>query len=182
MDEQTAWEDIGGAVRRESSLPVRASRRALEARATDIHDLEPVDRSEFFAEVGPCLALTMGVGMSPGDQDAWLEAAFIALDGIPIGLLRRGVRAAMLNADHPSKIIPAIMAEIGANWTWRREHRPAQPMIEGPRPPRGVQALMDARGKPMTDAETNALNAHLERIGSPARYYPDGSKLTGEAA
>jgi hypothetical protein len=113
--------------------------------------------------------------MSQPDQDAWFEAAFIALAGIPIGLLRRGVKVAMLKADHPSKIIPAISAEIDDSWKWRRENRPVR-AIRGPARPRSAAALMDARGKPMTEAEADTLNAHLEWLGSPARYRADGSK------
>lgn len=129
MDDQTPWEEIGGKLpaKRESSLPAeRSSAAALEARRRDVHDLVPVSRDEFFSAVGPCLTLAAGVGMSQSDQDAWLEAAYQALDGIPISLLARGAQAAMQKADHPSKIVPAIVAEIGESWRWRKEHRPGR--------------------------------------------------------
>lgn len=142
----------------------------------DVHDLTPVDRGEFFEAVAPCLTLAAGVGMSQADQDAWLEAAFQALEGIPIALLHRGARAAMHKAEHPSKIIPAITAEIGDAWRWRRENPASAPQIAGPRPSRTASALMDARGKPMSEEETGILNAHLEWLGSPVRYRADGSK------
>ncbi|MDO7841095.1 hypothetical protein [Sphingomonas immobilis] len=83
-------------------------------------DLIPVSRSEFAAELVPCLALVSGVGMSGEDQKTWLNAAYKALDGIPIALLKRGAAAAMAKADHPSKIVPAIMAEVREPWAWRR--------------------------------------------------------------
>lgn len=160
------------------SAPVAAS-LPVEIRRTDTRDLVPVSRDEFFTAVAPCLTLAAGVGMSQDDQDAWLEAAYQALDGIPIALLERGAAAAMKSADHPSKIVPAIIAEVEETWNWRKEHRVTSrpPMISGPRPPRSASALMDARGKPMTDAETDTLNAHLELLGSPARYRSDGSKF-----
>jgi hypothetical protein len=160
---------------------VASSPAALEVRLADIHDLQPVSRGEFFSEIAPCLTLAAGVGMSQPDQDAWFEAAFIALAGIPIGLLRRGVKAAMLKSDHPSKIIPTIIAEVGESWKWRRENRPAPMAIVGPTAPRSASALMDARGKPMTDAEAATLNAHLEWLGSPARYRTDGSRFQAQA-
>lgn len=132
MDDLTPWEDIGGTARRELSPPAAGS-LPVEVRRRDIRDLVPVSRDEFFASVAPCLTLAAGVGMSPDDQDAWMEAAYQALDGIPIALLERGAEAAMRSADHPSKIIPAIMAEIGESWRWRREYRAstsAQPVAE----------------------------------------------------
>ncbi len=58
--------------------------------------------------------------MDEDSQDTWFEAARIALDGIPIGLLQRGAEAAMQKADHPSKVVPAIMAEISEAWARRR--------------------------------------------------------------
>jgi len=69
--------------------------------------------------------------MSHEAQDAWFEAAWVALDGIPIGLLQRGCRAAMRTADHHSKIVPAIMQEIGTAWENRR--RLATSATERPR-------------------------------------------------
>lgn len=84
-------------------------------------DLIPVSRTEFAAELTPCLALTSGIGMTSEDQRTWLNAAYKALDGIPIALLKRGADAAMRKADHPSKIVPAITAEIGDNWARRRD-------------------------------------------------------------
>lgn len=89
----------------------------------DPTDLVPVNRAEFAAEMAPCLALVAPVGMDGEAQRAWLNAAFKALDGIPIALLKRGTAAAMVQADHPAKIVPAIRREIGESWDWRRKHR-----------------------------------------------------------
>lgn len=86
----------------------------------NLTDLVPVSRAEFAAELTPCLALVSGVGMSQSDQRVWLNAAYKALDGIPIALLKRGCAAAMRTADHPSKIVPAILAEVRETWAWRR--------------------------------------------------------------
>lgn len=72
--------------------------------------------------------------MSKDDQRAWLEAAFTALEGIPIGLLERGAKTAMATADHPSKIVPAIMKAVDADWEWRRKNSVA-PVREYTPPP-----------------------------------------------
>lgn len=171
--EPTAWEDINPVARRESSLPAApSSRAALEVRQADIYDLEPVDRGEFYGEIAPCLTLAAGVGMSQLDQHAWLEAAFIALEGIPIGLLQRGVKAAMLSADHPSKIIPAVVAEIGDSWTWRKAHRPLPSPAPAPiaPPERQIEAAMTA-------AQIEEMNTIMARVGASTRYRPDGSRF-----
>lgn len=73
----------------------------------------------------PCLQLVAPVGMDEDSQDTWFEAARKALADIPIGLLQRGVAAAMRKADHPSKIVPAIMAHIGDDWQWRIDRQAA---------------------------------------------------------
>jgi len=104
----------------------------------DINDLDPVSRAEFANEMTPCLALTSGVGMTAADQRVWLSAAYRALDGIPIALLKRGCDAAMKTADHPSKIVPTIIKEIRADWDWRKKFakptRPALETLEAPTP------------------------------------------------
>lgn len=105
----------------------RSTQGTLSSRMDSLTDLVPVSRAEFAAEIVPCLSLTSGVGMQSEDQRVWLNAAYKALDGIPIKLLKRGAAAAMLKADHPAKIVPAIRAEIEEEWAWRRKHnRPVE--------------------------------------------------------
>lgn len=71
-----------------------------------------VSRADFATELVPCLSLTSGVGMKAEDQRIWLNAAYKALADVPLDLLQRGCAAAMRTADHPSKIVPAIRAEV----------------------------------------------------------------------
>lgn len=125
----------------------------------DITDLVPVDRSEFASELVPCLALTSGVGMSAIDQKTWLNAAFKALDGIPIGLLKRGAAFAMKVADHPSKIVPAIIAEVQSDWDWRRRYR--KPVHD---------AVAEPAGKPAGDPKKigAAMSALADRLAATA--------------
>ena len=96
--------------------------------AADYRDLEPASDDQFITTLLPCLQLVAPVGMDEDSQDTWFEAARIALDGIPIGLLQRGAEAAMQKADHPSKVVPAIMAEISE--AWARRKRLAAPVVE----------------------------------------------------
>lgn len=79
-------------------------------------------------ELVPCLELVAPVGMTMEDRDTWFEASMKALAGIPIGLLQRGALAAMHTADHHSKVVPAIMAEISE--AWARRKRLAAPVAD----------------------------------------------------
>jgi hypothetical protein len=82
--------------------------------------LSACTRNDFAAALTPCLALVGGSGFKGDDRTEWLHAAFMALEGIPADLIRQGARAAMLKADHPSKIVPLIIAEISGDWAMRK--------------------------------------------------------------
>jgi hypothetical protein len=96
--------------------------------AADYRDLKPAPDDQFITILLPCLQLVAPVGMDEDSQDTWFEAARLALDGIPVGLLQRGAEAAMQKADHPSKVVPAIMAEIAE--AWARRKRLAAPIAD----------------------------------------------------
>ena len=100
-----------------SSLPV-----ALAAANTRLDAADPVT---IMNKLTPALALTAGAGMTGGARTEWLTAAADALKGIPHDLLDRGVRVARSAADHPSKIIPLILAEVKDQWRVRLRERGA---------------------------------------------------------
>lgn len=118
--------------------------------------LSPITRTEFAGTLLPPLALVSPTGMTEEDRNEWLKAAWIALDGIPLDLLKRGVVAARF-ADHPAKIVPAILREIDEAWSRRRTDRteilaaiekmkPA-PEPEAPRcTPEEARAIIEAVG------------------------------------
>ena len=54
----------------------------------------------------------------------WLVAAYAALGHLPADLIERGARVAMQTADHPSKIVPAIIKETEYAYRSRRTHSP----------------------------------------------------------
>lgn len=58
----------------------------------------------------PLLALTGGIGMTEGNRVEWMKAAGMALSHLPADLLRIGAKAAMKTADHPSRVVRAIVA------------------------------------------------------------------------
>lgn len=120
--------------------------------------------------------------MTEEARGEWLAVAWETLKHLPPDLLSRGCQKARATCDHPAKIVPAILSETEDQMKWRSETVETAPMIAGPARPRSATALMDARGKPMTQAEAETLNAHLEWLGSPARYRADGSKYQAQAA
>ena len=97
-----------------SQLPTGSSRGAVS------DELRPADARQFVTILTPCLTLVAPVGMSEDDRDIWFEAAQLALANVPADLLRRGAQHALMHADHPSKIVPAIMREIGDSLKARR--------------------------------------------------------------
>lgn len=67
--------------------------------------------------------------MSAQDQRVWMNAAYRALAEYPMDLIESGAREAMKVADHPSKIVPAIIREISEEWGFRQRtaHLPPAP-------------------------------------------------------
>lgn len=74
--------------------------------------------------LAPCLTIAAPSGMSLDDRTEWFMAAAGFLSDIPASLLKEAAQAAV--CDHPSKIVPAILAYARDNretWEWR--NRPA---------------------------------------------------------
>lgn len=89
-------------------------------------------------------------------------------------MLRSGCAHARQIADHPSKIVPAIIAHTD-DWLNRRRElakEPDQPCLPAP----NQRDVMDRRGEAMSASDTAELNDRLERLGATARYREDGSK------
>ena len=111
--------------------------------------------------------------MNREDRRVWMNAAYRALGHLPADILARAARTAMQTADHPSKIVPGIIA--AAEPDLARE-RSIQRMTSGagvalPRPgrERPTAAELDAIckqhrvGRYATDHDARAR--HGERIG-----------------
>jgi len=59
--------------------------------------------------------------MAEDDRTEWLKVARMTLSDVPADLLVRGCEVARRTCDHPSKIVPAILAEIERPLGWRRQ-------------------------------------------------------------
>lgn len=80
------------------------------------------DRKRAFAALlSPALALVAGIGMGEDDKRAWLAAAYHVLQHLPEDLLREGVASAMMQADHPSKIVALISKAVSGRHEARLE-------------------------------------------------------------
>jgi hypothetical protein len=99
-DEPTAWEEI-------NPVTVSAQRQGLPSKCS----VPDEDRITFRNELTACLTLTAPAGMTEENRRDWLAVAWDSLKHIPADILTFGARKARLKCDHPSKIVPAIIAE-----------------------------------------------------------------------
>lgn len=107
-ENQTAWEEIN---------PATAPRFAPQ-----LSSLEPATTTEFRNELTKCLALAAPVGMDEAAKADWLAAAWETTGHLSSDLLSIGCAHARKVADHPSKIVPAIIAETAGLLKARRDN------------------------------------------------------------
>ena len=117
--------------------------------------LTPATGHEFAREVGPALTLVCPTGMTQDDRKGWLYAAHKVIGDVPLDLLQRGAMAAMRTADHPSKIVPAIMAEISVALELRRDY---------PRRTDAPTALAPPAPERITAAEREEVGQLMKRL------------------
>jgi hypothetical protein len=127
MDEnqETAWDEINPPM---ASVP----RQGLPCKSS-ADDARTVFRNELTA----CLTLAAPVGMNEEARRDWFAVAWDTLKDIPPDDLARAARMARQTCDHPSKIVPAIVAEAESQMRrWRSIDeavgRPTQPQLESP--------------------------------------------------
>lgn len=86
--------------------------------------------------------------MTEDERFAWIEAAFTALRHLPLDVIGEGAREALRTADHPSKIVPAIIASTRGVMAWRhRMNTPITPsgaLLPAPGAERGTRSELDA--------------------------------------
>jgi hypothetical protein len=78
-------------------------------------------RAVFRNELTACLALTAPVGMTEEGRRDWLAVAWDTLKHLPPDVLESGARQARQKCDHPSKIVPTIIAETAQMMQWLRD-------------------------------------------------------------
>ena len=135
--------------------------------------LVPVDASDVGGRLGKILTLCAGAGLDGDDRAEWLAAAGEALKGIPADLLDVAIRHARPRADHPSKIIPLMMAAVMPAWDARRKARArAARLVEMTQaaPPPSASAA-DA----IDPSEVDEANALMRKFKLATRYRADGS-------
>lgn len=98
------------------------------------------DRGQFANAMGSCLALVAPTGMGQTERRVWMEAAFAALRHLPIDVIEKGAVAARRTADHPSKIVPAIIAAAEPEIAWRRRQQAGRPSTTALPAPGGERA------------------------------------------
>jgi hypothetical protein len=121
-DEPTAWEEINPPM-------VSAPRRGPVSPFSGNDDARIVFRNELTA----CLTLVAPVGMDEEARRDWFAIAWDTLKDLPPDVLAIGARKARKICDHPSKIVPTIIAETEDIRRWRSMSQREEP-LELPRP------------------------------------------------
>jgi len=126
-DHLSVWQETG-AVPQRRGMVARSTQHSVPS-ATFLTS-EPATPTQLAEALTPCLALVAPVGMDEDAQATWFQAAFMALADYPAELVKRGAKAAMLKADHPSKIVPLIVSEVAQAMEWRKAaRRRAEPTL-----------------------------------------------------
>jgi hypothetical protein len=169
-NEPTAWEEINPPM---ALAPLQGRQGPCSVSTS----LEPASSEQFAVELTACLALVVPVGMTEEARREWLSVAWTTLKHLPSDLLARGCHAARQTCDHPSKIVPAILDATRESIEARKRIGRSD-YAALPAPCR--KSVMDRRGEPMSDEDTETLNRILESLGATARYRSDGSRYSIE--
>ena len=131
--------------------------------------------AELAVELAKMLALVAPITMTAEQQEVWLRAAIDSLEGIyprEVSDVSQEVRGCVTRQ---AQIVPKIRELVDAKRRRESSLRKAlPPPSNGERPPK--RNVMDRRGQPMSEADTDELNAMLASVGATKRYRPDGSK------
>jgi hypothetical protein len=148
--EPSAWRQTTGNVGplRASAVPGMRCNGLPPALSTSLAASTDRDRPDFAAIIGPCLALAAPAGMTEDERFAWVEAAFTALRHLPLDVIADGAKDALRTADHPSKIVPAIIAATEGQMAWRRRMNtpfaPSAQALPAPGKERATSSELDA--------------------------------------
>lgn len=108
--------------------------------------------------LAPCLTIAAPSGMSLDDRTEWFMAAAGFLSSVPAGLLKEAAQAAV--CDHPSKIVPAVLAYARDNretWEWRNK------------PASNVPRLAVVRSDPIPPMLRNLRQADVDMMNDEMR-------------
>lgn len=146
---------------------VSAPRR--EPRSACSVQTEAEARTIFRNELTACLALVAPVGMTEEAKRDWLAVAWQTLSHIPPDVLVIGARQARQICDHPSKLVPAIIAATKDTMAWRREaNRTDDPQLPPPDyvTPEEAEAILAEFGLKRASAPDAPLARSDQRQGA----------------
>lgn len=158
---------------------------ALVAQAADL--CRPVDRDKAVQRL-TALGMTMAPNRPAAEASIWVHEMARLLGDLAEDVLGEAID----DCQRRLKFLPTVaeIREVAEPIMERRRReasrldamarylRSGQPIPKAlPPPPKPV---MDRRGEPMTPAETEELNAILEKLGAVTRYCPDGSRYEVE--
>jgi hypothetical protein len=125
-NEPTPWEEINPPM-------ALAPQRGLPSQSSD--RLAPATSAVFRNELTACLTLVAPAGMTEEARRDWFVVAWATLKHLPPDILAIGCKKARETCDHPSKVVPTILAETKEMLGWRRgSARPSAEPLQLPRP------------------------------------------------
>lgn len=137
--------------------------------------LAPAPPAQVNLKLTELLTLSAPAGFNDDDRTEWLAAAANATKGIPSDLLDMAFKAAREKADHPAKIIPAMMASFKGPWSARRSALGrVRRLVDAAQAP---QAQDDGAGDRLAPSEVEDANRLMRRFGLATRYRADGSQF-----
>ena len=130
---QMAWD------RRNEQQDVRSQK--LQAALANLAEVErkyrPATLEEAIQLLTPCLMLCAPSGMTEDDRTAWIKAALMTIDDIPLSFLQRACEQARRVCDHPAKIVPFICKYEPDTARWAADKvRHARAVVENLNAPR----------------------------------------------
>lgn len=128
------------------------------------------------------LGLVAPVTMSADQQTLWLASAVETLSDATAEEVVAVSVAVRQTVTRPSQIVPEVTRLVVELRNERAEQRRREHMRSIPAATPPPKHVLDRRGEPMSEDDTAELNRLLTNMGATARYRPDGSKYTAEAA
>lgn len=117
------------------------------------------------AMLSASLVLVKPASMTPKEAKDWIMVAYDSLCHLPLPIFEQGVRSARLICDHPSKIVPAVVAQTRDALAWHnsRKNGPLLRLVPPTRP-----AISDDLPHPDT------LMPSLKRMGLQLGWIVEG--------
>jgi len=138
----------------------------------------PTERNAKTSAIAKALGLVRPSNMSEEGARLFIASALETLEGISAAEIEVVILEVRRAVTRPAQIVPEICRLVSERRKSHRQSREYDTLaLPGPPVKRDV---MDRRGQPMSQEDTDELNKRLEWSGATARYRVDGSRYLVE--